>query len=136
KPIYIYAKAQKAKIEEALKCAVAQEKVWGKTTVEHRSHLLANIAQKLRERRGELIGAMMLDGGKTVIEADPEVSEAIDFAEYYLMQMEKIAQMQDLHVKPKGTILVTPPWNFPCSIPAGGILAALATGNCVIFKPA
>ena len=28
------------------------------------------------------------------------------------------------------------PWNFPCSIPAGGILAALVAGNVVIFKPA
>jgi RHH-type proline utilization regulon transcriptional repressor/proline dehydrogenase/delta 1-pyrroline-5-carboxylate dehydrogenase len=31
---------------------------------------------------------------------------------------------------------VTPPWNFPISIPAGGILAALVAGNCVLFKPA
>jgi RHH-type transcriptional regulator, proline utilization regulon repressor / proline dehydrogenase / delta 1-pyrroline-5-carboxylate dehydrogenase len=31
---------------------------------------------------------------------------------------------------------VTPPWNFPLSIPAGGVLAALAAGNAVILKPA
>ena len=34
-------------------------------------------------RRGDLIGAMIVDGAKTVTEADPEVSEAIDFARYY-----------------------------------------------------
>ena len=28
------------------------------------------------------------------------------------------------------------PWNFPLSIPAGGVLAALAAGNAVILKPA
>ncbi len=32
--------------------------------------------------------------------------------------------------------MVTPPWNFPFAIPVGGILATLAAGNAVIFKPA
>lgn len=136
KAIFHYAKAKKHHLELAIQCAKAHEKGWSSTSLEHRSQLLARAAQKFRERRGELIGAMMLDGGKTVPEADPEVSEAVDFAEYYRRQMEKMAAMKDLRWEPKGTILVTPPWNFPCSIPAGGILAALITGNCVLFKPA
>jgi RHH-type transcriptional regulator, proline utilization regulon repressor / proline dehydrogenase / delta 1-pyrroline-5-carboxylate dehydrogenase len=32
--------------------------------------------------------------------------------------------------------VVAPPWNFPLSIPAGGVLAALAAGNAVLLKPA
>lgn len=136
KPLYIYTKAHKHHIDEALKCAKEHEKSWGSTTVEHRSQLLARAAQKMRERRGELIGAMMIDGGKIVSEADPEVSEAIDFAEYYRRQMEKMSLMKDIRWTPKGTIVVASPWNFPCAIPAGGILAALVAGNCVVFKPA
>ena len=38
--------------------------------------------------------------------------------------------------RPIGTVVVAPPWNFPLSIPAGGVLAALAAGNAVILKPA
>jgi RHH-type proline utilization regulon transcriptional repressor/proline dehydrogenase/delta 1-pyrroline-5-carboxylate dehydrogenase len=136
KPLYIYTKADKDHIDNALRCAKAHHKAWGETTPEHRSLLLARVAEKLRERRGELIGAMMIDAGKTIAEADPEVSEAIDFAEYYRRQMEKMAAMKDIRWTPKGTVLVTPPWNFPCAIPAGGILAALVAGNCVLFKPA
>ena len=60
----------------------------------------------------------------------------IDFAEYYRRNMEKMVAYKNLLWEPKGTILITPPWNFPCSIPAGGILAALITGNVVLFKPA
>jgi RHH-type proline utilization regulon transcriptional repressor/proline dehydrogenase/delta 1-pyrroline-5-carboxylate dehydrogenase len=135
KPLFHYAKAHKQHIQEALKGAKAYEKEWASTSVEHRSQLLAQVAQKLRERRGELIGAMMIDGGKIMTEADPEVSEAIDFAEYYRHQMEKMIAMKDIQWSPKGAILVTPPWNFPCAIPTGGIVAALVTGNCVIFKP-
>lgn len=135
KPLYIYTKAYKHHLDAALKCAKEHETSWSSTGVEHRSLLLARIAQILRERRGELIGAMMIDGAKIISEADPEVSEAIDFAEYYRRQMEKMSLMKDIRWRSKGTVLVASPWNFPCAIPAGGMLAALVTGNCVLFKP-
>src|SRR5690606_17409474 len=135
KPLYIYAKAHQHHIDMALKCAKQHEESWGKTSVEHRSQLLARVAQILRQRRGELIGAMMIDGAKIISEADPEVSEAIDFAEYYRRQAERMFLMKDICFRPKGTVLVASPWNFPCAIPAGGILAALIAGNCVLFKP-
>jgi RHH-type proline utilization regulon transcriptional repressor/proline dehydrogenase/delta 1-pyrroline-5-carboxylate dehydrogenase len=90
----------------------------------------------MREKRDDLIGVMMADGGKSILEADPEVSEAIDFAEYYLRSLKTMDACKDIQWTPKGTLLVTPPWNFPIAIPAGGIFAALATGNCVLFKPA
>lgn len=135
KPLYIYTKAQEHHIDAALNCAKEHEKSWSSTTVEHRSQILAHAAQILRQRRGELIGAMLIDGGKIISESDAEVSEAIDFAEYYRRVAKKMALMSDIHWTPKGTVLVASPWNFPCAIPAGGILAALVTGNCVLFKP-
>ncbi|OGN63777.1 MAG: proline dehydrogenase [Chlamydiae bacterium RIFCSPHIGHO2_12_FULL_49_9] len=135
-PLYTYTKAHAYHVEKATESAKEYEKEWGKTSVEHRSRLLFGAAQKLRERRGELIGVMMIDGGKIISESDPEVSEAIDFAEYYRRRLEKIDSMKEVAFKPKGTVVVTPPWNFPCAIPAGGMLAALAAGNCVILKPA
>lgn len=136
KAFYRYAKANKRHIEDALTCAKDNEKQWRSTSVSHRAQLLSSVAQKLRERRAELIGCMMRDGGKTIVEADTEISEAIDFAEYYLRQMQKMDALKELHLEPKGTVVVTPPWNFPCAIPAGGILAALVAGNCVLVKPA
>jgi RHH-type proline utilization regulon transcriptional repressor/proline dehydrogenase/delta 1-pyrroline-5-carboxylate dehydrogenase len=134
--LYRYSMAAWEHVEKALVCAKQHEDKWGKTSVEERCKLLSQAAQKMREKRGDLIGVMMADGGKAVLEADPEVSEAIDFAEYYLRSMKKMHACKDIEWSPKGTILVTPPWNFPVSIPAGGILAALVTGNCVLFKPA
>lgn len=136
KKIYSYVKADKNLIEQAIRSSEKAFHHWKTTTVEHRSHLLASCAKLLRERRGELIGAMMLDAGKTILEADPEVSEAIDFAEYYRKEMEDFSQRKELSFEPKGIVLVASPWNFPCSIPAGGIFAALAAGNSVLFKPA
>ena len=121
---------------EQLNAAIARA---SQTKIEspfNRSLLLFQIAQKLRETRGELVQVMLGETNKNFFEADSEVSEAIDFAEYYHRSLEEWHAFKDLSWKGKGIVLVTPPWNFPCSIPAGGILAALAGGNAVLFKPA
>lgn len=134
--LYTYSLADWNQVDEALKVAKSQQARWAATSVDTRCDLLAKAAQKMRERRDDLIGVMMADGGKTPFEADPEISEAIDFAEYYRRSAIKMDACKDIQWKPKGTYLVAPPWNFPVSIPAGGILGALVIGNCVIFKPA
>lgn len=136
RPFYRYAKGKKHHLDESLRSAEAYQKEWRSTSVEHRAKLLSQVAKIFRERRGELIGCMMRDGGKTLLEADVEVSEAIDFAEYYARQMRAMHARKDIQYTPKGTVLVASPWNFPCAIPAGGVLAALVSGNCVILKPA
>ena len=38
----------------------------------------------LQKNRADLIGVIMADVGKTMVEADTEVSEAIDFVQFYL----------------------------------------------------
>ncbi len=136
KLLYKYVLADWKHVDHALKVAKSNESDWAATPAEKRCDLLLAAAKKLREFRGDLIGVMMADGGKTPYEADPEISEAIDFAEYYRKSVIKMNACKDIEWKPKGTYLVAPPWNFPVSIPAGGILGALAIGNCVIFKPA
>jgi RHH-type proline utilization regulon transcriptional repressor/proline dehydrogenase/delta 1-pyrroline-5-carboxylate dehydrogenase len=134
--LYKYSLAGWSEVNTAIEIAKKEESSWSQTSFEERAQLLAKAAQKMRERRGDLIGVMMADGGKTILEGDPEVSEAIDFAEYYLRSALSLKEHPEIEWNPKGTILITPPWNFPVSIPAGGILAALAAGNCVLFKPA
>lgn len=136
KTLYRYSMLDWSHVDEALNTAKKYEAYWGKKSVEERCKLLHQAAKVMREKRGDLIGVMVADGGKVIMEGDPEVSEAIDFAEYYLRSMRKMDACKDIQWTPKGTVLVTPPWNFPVSIPAGGILAALIAGNCVIFKPA
>lgn len=134
--LYTYPLASSDQIERALATADATQKIGGAAPVEERAHLLSRIAAHLRLNRGSLIGAIMADVGKTMEEADSEVSEAIDFAEYYRHSLLEWSRLSTIQWQPKGVTLVASPWNFPCSIPAGAILAALAAGNCVLFKPA
>lgn len=136
KTLYTYSLANWDQVNQAIEIAKKEEASWQNVPVREKAQLFAKAAQKLRAERANLTGVMMLDGGKVILECDPEISEAIDFVEYYLRSMLEMHAMKEISWKSKGTVLITPPWNFPVSIPTGGILAALAAGNCVIFKPA
>ena len=134
---YRYTLAEPAHIESALQVAVDAQEIWRQWRLDERKQILIQVAENLARRRGDLIGAAILDGGKTVEQADVEVSEAIDFANYYPRSFEQItAELTDCTFTPFGTVLITPPWNFPIAIPCGGVLAALMAGNTVILKPA
>lgn len=135
-PLYQFSIATQEQVDQALNHAKESAVSWSQVSIEERCNIVTNVAQKIREHRGDLIGAMIADGGKIVTEADVEISEAIDFCEYYLRCLRSYGRYADLNFGPKGTILVTSPWNFPVAIPIGGIIAALLGGNTVIFKPA
>ena len=79
---------------------------------------------------------MVHEAGKTVAEADPEVSEAVDFARYYADSAAALTEVRGAVHTPVGVSVVTPPWNFPVAIPVGSVLASLAAGSPVIVKPA
>ena len=134
---YRYALAGPAEVDRALAVAQAAQPAWAARSTAARAERLQACAAELARRRGDLIGAMILDGAKTVAEADAEVSEAVDFARYYARGPGALdADLGDCRMEPLGVVVVTPPWNFPLSIPAGGVLAALAAGNAVVLKPA
>ena len=109
---------------------------WRKTSVEERNVILHRVADNLSRERGNLIGCMTAITGKTFMEGDVEISEAIDFCRYYPLTMTHFDSLNTIECTPKGVILVIPPWNFPLAIPVGGVAAALAGGNTVILKPA
>ena len=129
-------RADKAQTEEIIKIADTDPSGWRKTSIEERHEIMYKAANNLGNLRGDLNGCMCAITGKTIEEADVEVSEAIDYARFYTTTMKKIAALEDIDLKAKGTVLVLSPWNFPCAIPCGGIVAALASGNTCILKPA
>ncbi|MGB7325560.1 MAG: bifunctional proline dehydrogenase/L-glutamate gamma-semialdehyde dehydrogenase [Rubripirellula sp.] len=131
-----YQVADRSQVEQAVDIALADRSDWKSTDLAKRHDVLRKVAQLLRQRRGDLIGALVADGGKTVLESDPEVSEAIDFCEFYPLTMLDWADRESVTTSPRGVVAVITPWNFPLAIPCGGIAAAIAAGNTVILKPA
>lgn len=129
-------RANKTQTERILAIADQDSGGWRKTTIDERHAIMYKAANLLGQMRGDLNGSMCAITGKTIEEADVEVSEAIDYCRFYTTTMKKYAQLDDIDMKAKGVVLVLSPWNFPCAIPCGGIVAALASGNTCILKPA
>ncbi|MCK9492109.1 MAG: bifunctional proline dehydrogenase/L-glutamate gamma-semialdehyde dehydrogenase [Sulfurimonas sp.] len=125
--------------EDELKKAIAVAKIdkdgWSKLTLAQRSEVLMRVANEFRKNRGELIGMAAAELGKVFSETDVEVSEAIDFLNFYPYSAKKLSELDGVKLEEKGVGLVISPWNFPIAIAAGGIAASLATGNRVILKP-
>ncbi len=131
-----YRQANENDVLRAVEVAAADLDGWRKLTAAVRSEILGKVAQELRVARGDLMGAALADGGKTLPESDPEVSEAIDFLEFYRDNARWWGELPLLKARGKGVVVVVSPWNFPIAIPCGGVAAALAAGNTVILKPA
>ncbi|MFT5171642.1 MAG: RHH-type proline utilization regulon transcriptional repressor/proline dehydrogenase, partial [Candidatus Marinamargulisbacteria bacterium] len=135
RPQYFAGQATPDWVDEALLCATEDRENWAKTTPEERNAIFEKISHLFRTRRADLIGAIMVDAAKPFQEADAEVSEAIDFIDYYRHQMISLFEKENVKWMPSGPTLIAPPWNFPCAIAAGQISASLLTGNTVILKP-
>ncbi|AHJ11749.1 bifunctional proline dehydrogenase/L-glutamate gamma-semialdehyde dehydrogenase [Sulfurospirillum multivorans] len=131
-----YALATKEDLQKAVEIATKDVDGWRNLSASERQKVLGQVANKMRAKRGDLIGVAAAEVGKVFFETDVEVSEAIDFLEFYGYSARYFEEFKNLTCKGKGVGVVTPPWNFPIAIPVGGISAALAAGNCVIIKPA
>jgi RHH-type proline utilization regulon transcriptional repressor/proline dehydrogenase/delta 1-pyrroline-5-carboxylate dehydrogenase len=132
KPFYSHNVANLETIEDAVRIAKFEQKNWSETKPQKIYEIFGNVAKNMENDRARVIAAMIRDSGKTIEEANVEVSEAIDFARLYGLTALNPSEGS----QPCGLVVVASPWNFPYAIPAGGIIAALVSGNTVIFKPA
>lgn len=131
----------------AVASATIGQRSWRDVSIKDRAEILLNAARLMREKRYFFIALMMLEVGKDRQEADGEFAEAVDFLEYYAERAPWIIEIaQDSILNPRGeenTLIAIPkgvgvsiqPWNFPLAISMGPMVAALVTGNAVIYKP-
>ncbi len=124
------------KLDATLATAVDAAPSWAALGGEKRASVLRAAAVELEKRRAQLIEVAASECGKTIDQADPEISEAIDFANYYAQLAQDLDAVDGARAVPVKLTVVTPPWNFPIAIPAGSTLAALAAGSSVVIKPA
>ncbi len=130
------AQASKQDLIDAV--AVAKKDIDGWRSLSHkqRHEILQDVANMVRHRRGDLIGVAAAEVGKVFSETDVEVSEAVDFIEFYAYSARYFEKFENLHFKGLGVGVVVSPWNFPIAIALGGVASILASGNCCIIKPA
>jgi 1-pyrroline-5-carboxylate dehydrogenase len=139
------AKASPDQAEKAIRAAHDAFGSWSRTDPGLRADVLFRAADLMRRRRHDLNALLILEVGKTWVEADADTAEAIDFCDFYGHEMLRYAQEQPLTpvkgernrltYQPLGVGVVISPWNFPCAILTGMTAAALVTGNTVVLKP-
>jgi 1-pyrroline-5-carboxylate dehydrogenase len=143
--IGIHPKATREQAAAAIEAAGRYFAAWSAVPAEERAVLLFRVAELLQRRKFEFNAWLILEAGKSWIEAEADTAEAIDFCNYYAHQMIELAhppkpvQMpgERGHIRyiPLGVGVIIPPWNFPLAILCGMTVAALVTGNTVVIKP-
>ncbi len=141
----VHQKATAELASRAVESAYAYFAEWSATSAADRIRKLLAAARLIREHKFEFDAWLVFEAGKTWPEADADVSEAIDFCEYYAREMERLSGPQPVVQMPGendemrylalGVGVVIPPWNFPLAILVGMTVAALVTGNTVVIKP-
>ncbi|WP_312763352.1 acetaldehyde dehydrogenase ExaC [Stutzerimonas balearica] len=145
-PIAEFPRSDAADIEKALDAAHAAADAWGKTSVQARSLILLQIADRIEQNLEMLAITETWDNGKAVRETlNADIPLAADHFRYFagcIRAQEGTAAEIDEHTaayhfhEPLGVVGQIIPWNFPILMAAWKLAPALAAGNCVVLKPA
>jgi 1-pyrroline-5-carboxylate dehydrogenase len=142
-----FAKGTLEQANQAVAAAAAAFETWRFVAPEERARYLLKAAAEMRRRKHEFSATMVLEVGKSWVEADADTAESIDFLEYYARLMIRLGnsshlltsyppEQLDLQYIPLGVGAIIPPWNFPAAIALGMTSAAIVAGNTVVLKPA
>src|SRR5437868_811881 len=141
----LHQKAGKEHVEPAMQAALRAFDSWSRTSVEERASLVFRVGDLMRERKFEFCAWLVFEVSKNWAEADGDISETIDFCEFYSREMLRLSKVEPpvqlpgerdyLFYIPLGVGAVIPPWNFPSAIMAGMTLASIVAGNTVVLKP-
>ena len=138
------AKAEPRHAEDAIAGALRAQREWADSGFEARAACLLRAASALRERRDAFSAYEVFEAGKSWPEADANVTEAIDYLEFYAREALRFGRPRSGRVPgednryeywPRGIGVVIPPWNFPLAILTGMLSAAIVAGNGVVLKP-
>jgi len=140
------ARSDEGDIDKALDAAHAAKASWATTSVTERSNILLKIADRIEANLELLALAETWDNGKCIRETmAADVPLAVDHFRYFAgcirAQEGSIGEIDNNTVayhfhEPLGVVGQIIPWNFPLLMAAWKIPPALATGNCIVLKPA
>jgi succinate-semialdehyde dehydrogenase/glutarate-semialdehyde dehydrogenase len=138
--------ATTADLDNALDAAGSAYRSWRKVSAFDRYAILRRAAALMRERAPGIAHFMTLEQGKPVADSLAEVHGAADIFDWYAEEgrraygriiPSRTSGVRSLVFRePIGPVAVFTPWNFPITIPARKIAAALAAGCSCIAKPA
>lgn len=141
-----YPRSQKEDVEMAVAAANRAKDAWGNTSAAERASLLNKVADIIEENLEEFAIVETCDNGKPIRETlNADIPLSVDHWRYFAACIrteegsatELDANTLSMNIKePLGVVGQIIPWNFPLLMLSWKLPPALATGNCVILKPA
>jgi len=141
-----YPRSKESDVKRAIEAANNAKDAWGKTSVGERSAILMKIADVIEANLNEFAQMETADNGKAIRETvNADVPLAIDHFRYFasVIRAEEgsATELNENTVsliirEPLGVVAQIIPWNFPLLMLAWKVAPALASGNCVVLKPA
>lgn len=133
-------------IDKVIESAISGFDLWRKIPIEDRVEYLQSFQEAAHKRKDDIAKAIALETGKPLWEANTEAGAIVAKVNVTIGDSKERIEKETIsnvlpkingHVlkKPLGPSLVIGPFNFPCHLANGQILAALLTGNSIIFKP-
>lgn len=137
----------KADVDVAVKVArkVFEKGTWADASPEERKIILLKFADLIEQHQFELALLETLDMGKPISDSMSDVTSAIRCVRWYAESIDKIYDsiaptakntIAMITREPLGVVAAVLPWNFPLYLACLKIAPVLATGNCIILKPA
>ncbi|GAU93871.1 hypothetical protein RvY_05739 [Ramazzottius varieornatus] len=132
--------------QRAIEAAFHAFQTWKKTTPKQRSAALRRWFELITKHTKELSMILTAENGKPLAEAEAEVASGASFFEWYSEMIRHVtgevieapAKGRQLFAikEPVGVCGLITPWNFPSSMLARKVSAAVAAGCTVVMKPA
>jgi len=138
--------ATSGQVRAAVDRARVASREWGTAPAAQRATALHAAADAVAGAATELAALIVREVGKPVGESRGEVARAVAILRYFAQQAldpdgetypstDGRALLLARH-RPRGTVGLITPWNFPIAIPLWKAAPALAFGNAVVLKPA
>jgi acyl-CoA reductase-like NAD-dependent aldehyde dehydrogenase len=131
-------------VEPVLEAAANAARAWSRTPIQDRFAHLREAQQRLAANKEELARGVAMETGKPLTEARGEVSAVISKFDLTIQDAGTELPLRTVADGPhpawvrrvsRGPAAVVGPFNFPLHLANGAIVAHLAAGNPVIFKP-
>jgi succinate-semialdehyde dehydrogenase/glutarate-semialdehyde dehydrogenase len=136
----------KAETAQAIAAADAAFPAWRKKTAAERSAMLMSLAALIRENVEALGTILTMEQGKPLAEAKGEVLGSAAYVQWFAEEAKRAygdvipSPWADRRImitkEPVGVVAAITPWNFPSSMIARKLGAALAAGCTIVIKPA
>ena len=118
-------------------------------SIEFRKKSLVKLRKEIKQNENAILNALYQDLRKPKFEAyTSEIGLVINELDYFIKNIAKLSKPKRvksallnfpstdyIYSDPYGRVLIMAPWNYPFLLVINPLIAAIASGNCVVCKP-